>query len=102
FFDTVDRVSREFNSYPEADTVERELWYNRVAPFRKAWLLGLLAAPLLGAGLLVGARRPRAAAGLHAAGLLASVGLLGWAAAGFFCRVSISGRPPVSNMYESL
>jgi ABC-type transport system involved in cytochrome c biogenesis permease subunit len=102
FFDTVTRVSRTFNAYPGTDTVERELWYNRVAPFRKAWLLGLLAAPLLGASLLLGGRRPRAAAGLYAAGLLACVGLLGWAAAGFFCRVSISGRPPVSNMYESL
>jgi ABC-type transport system involved in cytochrome c biogenesis permease subunit len=102
FLEIVGRVSGQFNRYPDTDTVERELWYNRVGPFRKAWLLGLLAVPLLGASLLVGGRWPRAGRLLYAAGLLACLGLMAWAAAGFYCRVTISDRPPVSNMYESI
>jgi ABC-type transport system involved in cytochrome c biogenesis permease subunit len=102
FLDTVDRVSRQFNDYPGTDTVERELWYNRVSPFRRAWLLGLLTAFLLSASFLFERRWIWLRRGLTAAGLLAYAGLLTWAAIGFFCRVTISDRPPVSNMYESL
>lgn len=102
FLETVKRVSGHFNRYPDTDTVEMELWYNRTNPFRKAWLLGLLAFPLLGASLLVGTRWPQAGKRLYGAGLLAYLGLLAWAVVGFYCRVLISGRAPVSNMYESL
>lgn len=102
FFTTVERVGVSFNHYPDTTTVERELWYNRINPFRKAWLLGLLAAFLLSASLLFGARWLWVGKVLNVAGLSAYLGLLVWAVVGFFCRVTISDRPPVSNMYESL
>jgi ABC-type transport system involved in cytochrome c biogenesis permease subunit len=101
FFATLERVSGRFGTYPDADSMERELWYNRVNPFRKAWLAGLPAALLLAGSLLLGRRRIVGRA-LYVGGLLACAGSAAWAIAGFYCRVSISGRPPVSNMYESL
>src|SRR5205807_4927992 len=39
---------------------------------------------------------------LYCAGLFECVVALLWSAVGFYCRVTISGRPPVSNMYESV
>jgi ABC-type transport system involved in cytochrome c biogenesis permease subunit len=83
-----------------SDITERELWYNAANPFRKAWLMGALAALLLAGCLLLG--HTRAGTALYALGLLACAASLAWAAAGFWCRVTISGRPPVGNMYESI
>jgi ABC-type transport system involved in cytochrome c biogenesis permease subunit len=102
FLATVDGVSRAFQPPPAADLTGRELWFNEYNPFRKAWLAGLLAATLLGSSLTAGGRWRWAARTLYGAGLLGYAGCLGWAVAGFYCRVSISGRPPVSNMYESI
>lgn len=85
-----------------SDTANWELWYNRVNPFRKAWLMSLSATLLLVGGLLLGGRWRGAGRLLYAGGLLTCLGSLAWAVAGFACRVHISGRPPVSNMYESL
>jgi ABC-type transport system involved in cytochrome c biogenesis permease subunit len=39
---------------------------------------------------------------LYFGGLLAYAVALGWSIAGFWARVAISGRPPISNMYESV
>jgi ABC-type transport system involved in cytochrome c biogenesis permease subunit len=102
FLATLGRVSGQFNRYPDTDTVEVELWYNRVNPFRKAWLTSALAALLLAGSLLPGRRWGLAGRLAYGAGLLALVGSLGWAVAGLYCRVAIAGRAPVSNMYESI
>jgi ABC-type transport system involved in cytochrome c biogenesis permease subunit len=77
-----------------------ELWFNRALPFRRAWLCGLIAVVLLGIGL--GARRPWPGRAGYWGGMAAYVGCLGWSLVGFWCRVVLSGRPPVSNMYESV
>ena len=99
FFAEVESASA--GAYPGTTTTARELWFNRANPFRKAWIDSLLAALLLLASLsLVG--RPRLTRWLYGAGLLAYAGSLAWSVAGFYCRVTISGRPPVSNMYESV
>ena len=101
FFTTIERINSQFRDPPTADTTEVELWFNRTSPFQKAWLFSLLSALLLGAALASGRwlliRRM-----LYAVGLCSSTGSLIWAGIGFWCRVSISGRPPVSNMYESI
>jgi ABC-type transport system involved in cytochrome c biogenesis permease subunit len=102
FLAAVEQVSGRFNRYPNTDTTERELWYNRANPFRKAWLFSLLATLPLAGSILVGGRWKWLGTLLYAVGLLACAGSLAWAVAGFYCRVTISGRPPVSNMYESL
>jgi ABC-type transport system involved in cytochrome c biogenesis permease subunit len=47
-------------------------------------------------------RYPVAGRTLYFAGLISFAGALLWSSAGFYCRVTISGRPPVSNMYESV
>jgi ABC-type transport system involved in cytochrome c biogenesis permease subunit len=102
FFAVIDRVSSQFGPGPGPDTLPTELWFNRVNPFRWAWVAALLAAVLLTGSVCAG-RRGRVAGRVHyLVGLLAYAGALGWSAVGFYCRVRISGRPPVSNMYESI
>lgn len=102
FFASLSEAGKQFGHSPGTDTVERELWYHRVNPFRKAWLFDLVAALLFAASLLFGVRWPRVGQFYYGAGWLAAVCCLGWASAGFVCRVQIAGRPPVSNMYESI
>lgn len=99
----VARRSRELRAvlqgmgpYPSASALQREVHYNRLHPFRKAWILYLAGVVLLlGAGLSQGTLLDRA-------GLLCIV--LGFAihAYGFTLRCAIAGRPPVTNMYESV
>ncbi|MBI1917818.1 MAG: cytochrome c biogenesis protein CcsA [Planctomycetes bacterium] len=101
FLATVERVSSEFGDYPGTDP-GLELWYNRNNPFRKAWVVSLLASLLLLSSLALGGRSQRLGRPVYIAGLLAYGGSLLWSIAGFYCRVKISGRPPVSNMYESV
>lgn len=102
FLATLDQIGDRTSSQPVPEEIERELWYNHVAPFQKAWMCGLLAALLYGLSLLVVGRWSRIGSVFHALGFLAAFGMLGWACAGFFCRVTLSGRPPVGTMYESL
>jgi ABC-type transport system involved in cytochrome c biogenesis permease subunit len=103
FLDTLAAVSREYHpDYPGTTTVARELWYNRVNPFRKAWIVGVLAMFLLGLSVLVAARWALVGKVFYWCGLAAYLGALTCAGVGFFCRVTISGRPPVSDMYESI
>ncbi len=99
---TVGEVCAELSDYPATTTAAMELWFNEVNPFRKAWVVSLLAGLLLAGCLAFGVRSSRVGRALYVAGLLAYVGSLGWSVVGFYCRVAISGRPPVSNMYESV
>ena len=77
--------------YPKAEALDREVHYNQLKPFRLAWFLYLV-------GLL--ALMPRL---LPAWAGMTSI-LLGFGvqAYGMLLRVLISGRPPVTNMYESV
>jgi ABC-type transport system involved in cytochrome c biogenesis permease subunit len=102
FFAVVGRVSRSFAAETDPVVTERELWYNQANPFRKAWLAGVVAALLLGGSLLVGWRWMWPGRVLYALGLLGCAGSLAWAVVGLWCRIVISGRPPVGNMYESI
>jgi ABC-type transport system involved in cytochrome c biogenesis permease subunit len=101
FFQTLDHVSKTFNAYPNASAPEVELWYNRAVPFQKAWIFNLLAAVVL-LGSLVLAGRPAVSRVLYVGGLLSYLTGMGWALAGFTCRCWVTGRPPISNMYESV
>ena len=82
--------------YPGIAVLGREAHYNQFKPFRKAWMFLLLGGILYAISLGVSSRL---------------LYLLAWAgsATGFFLatyglglRISIAGRPPVSNMYESV
>jgi ABC-type transport system involved in cytochrome c biogenesis permease subunit len=82
--------------YPARKDLAREVHYNSAKPFRTAWLLYL-------AGFLaLLASFPLASRGFSWAGMaLVVAGFLSHAY-GMTLRVLISGRPPVTNMYESV
>jgi cytochrome c-type biogenesis protein CcsB len=82
--------------YPAQEDLAREVHYNRTKPFRTAWtlyLLGFLA--LLASFPLASRVLSWSGMALVVAGFL----LQGY---GMTLRVLISGRPPVTNMYESV
>ena len=82
--------------YPAAGSLKFEHTYMQVHPFRKAWIVYLLALLVL-LGTAIWKRR----AGYRLAWVLVLAGLA-LEAYGFFCRIVISGRPPVTNMYETV
>jgi len=82
--------------YPPDAALQREVHFNHFHPFAKAWWLYGLAFIAMLVSLWV---RPWnlywSAIGLFTAGL-------GVQAYGFWLRMQIAGRPPVTNMYESV
>ncbi len=92
------------------ETLKRELAYNRLRPFKWAWKLYLLSALFL-TGLLLFEKKVTASFIFQSSGLkqgAAAAGLVSFLAGfavhfyGFFLRCLIAGRPPVTNMYESV
>jgi cytochrome c-type biogenesis protein CcsB len=82
--------------YPPKKDLAIEVHYNRAKPFRTAWFLYLLGFLALLASFPLGSR-PLSATGLA----LVVAGFL-LQAYGMALRMFISGRPPVTNMYESV
>lgn len=82
--------------YPDDSTLGRELLYNKIHPFRWAWIAYLGA--FLAMILLTRAGRP-IGAGYWVSMALFCIGLL-VQILGFALRCWIAGRPPVTNMYE--
>ncbi len=83
-------------SYPKASDLQIEVRYNTLKPFRLAWLFYLVAfLALLTSLSLGGALLTRGGIALAVAGWLVH-------AYGMILRMTISGRPPVTNMYESV
>lgn len=82
--------------YPSAATLQFEHHYMTLHPFRWAWITYLLALVTL---LLtaIWAKTP----GYRLTWALVLLGL-GFEIYGLACRVIISGRPPVTNMYETV
>ncbi len=82
--------------YPELRTLKTERLYNSLRPFRLAWIGYLLAFAFLAAALVTGK-------GLFSklGGASLAIGFIVHTL-GFFLRVLVSGRPPVTNMYESV
>jgi cytochrome c-type biogenesis protein CcsB len=86
----------QLGEYPGSFPIHLEVAYNHWVPFRFAWVFMLLAmvAMLLHFGTRWTAFYTGAIA-VYTLGLVAMV-------TGFSMRVAISGRPPVTNMYESV
>ncbi|MBM3860385.1 MAG: cytochrome C biogenesis protein [Verrucomicrobia bacterium] len=82
--------------YPSRESLAREVHYNQFHPFRKAEWLYVLAFVLL-----LASWPARNRAGYWAAVALFAAGVL-LHAYGFYLRTMISGRPPITNMYESV
>jgi ABC-type transport system involved in cytochrome c biogenesis permease subunit len=78
---------------PAARTLRIEMLYQKIHPFGWAWKFYLAAAIML---VLWSGR-----GGYAAAWFLAGIGLI-FQVAGFVARIVISGRGPVTNMYESI
>src|SRR5262249_32807756 len=81
---------------PSPSLVNMELMFNRVQPFMWAWVVMLFAVV---AFVISMATQWRIAYGLGLALYLVS---MGFQCFGFLVRIAISGRPPVSNMYETV
>ncbi len=98
FFNTVDSVSKQYAGpdFPGETTTALELTLNRVEPFKWAWISMLLATTLFMLSLWLENRV------LYKLGFLPLLVSLGFQVFAYYCRVSISGRPPVSNMFETV
>lgn len=81
---------------PPASKLKLETIYQKLHPFRWAWILYLAAGTTLAVTSIRGRR-----IGYVLAWLFAGAGLL-FQISGFVSRIVIAGRPPVSNMYESV
>lgn len=89
-------LGKNSNLYPTAAAIEREVHYNRFEPFLWATSLAALATVVLAVSLGVRSALP------YYTGfgtLLAAIGMMVY---GMYLRIVISGRPPVTNMYETL
>jgi len=101
FSAATDRLVSELEKLPAAhrptpDDVRVELRYNKLRPFRTAWLVMLGGALLAGAAMVV---RRRWFDGVAVVGMLAGFVVLTY---GLSLRWQIAGRIPAANMFESL
>ncbi len=80
----------------DKNRIALEVATNHLRLFQRVWMLFLLAALLFGFSALFETRKT------YIAGWVAYLCGILVAAAGFTLRVMIGGRPPVTNMYESL
>jgi len=94
FRDALARQAPEMQ--PPAWKLDLENSYQQAHPFRWAWILYLLGGITLAVTSLRGRK-----VGYVLGWIFAGAGFL-CQLAGFVCRVIIAGRPPVSNMYESV
>lgn len=93
---TLAEVGPQQGTYPTTAIIALEVAYNHWVPFRFAWVLTTLAFVLSLLGMGTGRRSLyRLAVVTFAAGLAALL-------VGFGMRIAISGRAPVTNMYESV
>jgi len=87
----------EFSAYPAAGSLDTEILYNKYQPFRQAWIVFLIAlCVMVVAGMAKSSRL------VYACGLAITAAAILYAAWGFSLRVAIAGRPPVTNMYETV
>lgn len=86
----------QVSDYPNAQEMKIEVLYMRYHPFRLAWICYLIAALSL---VLTSLWKPRA--GYIAGWTFALLGFI-FQFTAFATRIYISGRPPVTNMYETV
>lgn len=110
FSEAVDQFVHDLVAMPQPDAVpawklKLEVLYQQMHPFRWAWIFYAIAGILL--FLFSGLKKGEAVRsrwnqfGYRAASFFAGSGFL-LQAAGLLARVLIAGRPPVTNMYESV
>ncbi|HEX5033365.1 MAG TPA: cytochrome c biogenesis protein CcsA, partial [bacterium] len=94
--DLLKQQGQVVGGYPSVGDMQRELRLNTLKPFRIAWLVYALAFFLLVSGLWTKGR------GLYWTGMAVLIAAFGIHVYGFALRCLIAGRPPVTNMYESV
>ena len=82
--------------YPAPAKISEEVLFNALKPFRKAWIIHLAAFIIIGLSFLL--NMPK----LFTPGFVVFIAGVMMSVYGFTLRCLIAGRPPVSNMYESL
>ena len=96
FLGMVHELGQRSGAYPSRRTIELEVAYNHWAPFRFGWVLMLVACLCvllrMGSGWRI----------FYPLGLASYLGGMAALLVGFVMRVMISGRAPVTNMYESV
>jgi cytochrome c-type biogenesis protein CcsB len=83
--------------YPSQTSLSQEMFYNQTHPFRIAYIIYLIAALLFAFALNLPKKKLLGKLALTTAFLGLAVHV-----SGFIFRCYIAGRPPVSNMYESV
>lgn len=96
FIAAVTDLGPKLGPYPDQATIDLEVSYNRWAPFRFAWILTAVA--FVSFLLHMGSKWKA----LYTLGLASFVASLVAMFVGFGLRMAISGRAPVTNMYESV
>jgi ABC-type transport system involved in cytochrome c biogenesis permease subunit len=87
----------KFSAYPPTGSLETEILYNKYQPFQWAWVVFLLAlCVIVVSGMLKSSRL------VFASGLAITLAAILYSAWGFALRIAIAGRPPVTNMYETV
>ncbi len=82
--------------YPDPSKISMEVQFNGLKPFRVAWIIHLVAFLVIGLSFLL--EMPK----LFKPGFIIFIAGILMSLYGFVMRCLIAGRPPVSNMYESL
>jgi ABC-type transport system involved in cytochrome c biogenesis permease subunit len=87
-------------NYADVGKMRLEVLFNALKPFRWAWIIHLAAAVLI--GFSFSTQSPNISGWIFRLGFLCFEAGIGVSVYGFLLRCVIAGRPPVSNMYESL
>jgi cytochrome c-type biogenesis protein CcsB len=83
--------------------INKEVHYLGFKPFQKAWIFYFLSFLMIILGSVFGANKESSVSKfLHIAGYLTFIAAILMHSYGFYLRCSIAGRPPVTNMYESM
>lgn len=93
----LNEAQMQFSAYPPPGSTDTEILYNQQKPFQWAWIFFLGAFIVIAvSGMLKSTKI------VYASGLLITLAAIGYSAWGFALRVRIAGRPPVTNMYETV
>jgi ABC-type transport system involved in cytochrome c biogenesis permease subunit len=94
-FDFLDE-GKEWDAFPTPEMIEREIHYNQLQPFWKTALIAFFASLVLAASL---GMRSKIVYGFGFTLLLSAIGMMAY---GVGLRVSVAGRAPVTNMFETI
>jgi ABC-type transport system involved in cytochrome c biogenesis permease subunit len=86
-----------FSAYPPPGSTELEIVYNKFQPFRTAWIVFFAALAVVVVSAMLKSSRL-----IYSLGLAITLAAIAYSLWGFSMRVAIAGRPPVTNMYETV